>query len=284
MEALDILPRRLLREVLPLADRLEEVRLRSMRAPVLVLSEGEERRPDCAPLTPDELWRITECAAGGSLYSCGSQLRQGWLSLPGGARLGVCGTVNPEEGQVRSYSEISSLCLRMPHQALGCARGLEELFRGGFVSTLLLSPPGGGKTTLLRELVRVLSGSGVRVGLADERGEVAAVYRGVPQLDVGPNTDVITGAPKAAGTMTLLRCMNPQVIALDEITEPADIAACSSACGCGVQLLATAHGSGADALRRRPLYAQLLDQKIFARCVEIRCRDGARRYEVRELD
>lgn len=284
MEALDILPRRLLREVLPLEGKITELRLRAGCPPAALLPEGEVRILDCPPLTPDELWRMAECAAGGSLYSCESQLRRGFLSLPGGARLGVCGAVNLEGGEVRSYSEISSLCLRLPHQAIGCAEGLGELFEGGFCSTLIVSPPGGGKTTLLRELVRLLSLDGTRVGLADERGEVAAVYRGVPQLNVGPNTDVLTGVPKSAGAMMLLRCMNPQVIALDEITEEADIAACSSACGCGVLLLATAHGDCAASLRRRSLYADLLDRHIFARCVQISRRNGQRCYEVTALD
>ena len=284
MEALDILPRRILKEVLPMEKELCEIHLRSGNVPTLLLPDGSTYFLSCAPPTPDELWRMAESAAGGTLCSCGSQLRRGFLSLPGGARLGVCGTVNLERGEVRSYSEITSLCLRLPRQAIGCAEQLKSLFQDAFVSTLLISPPGGGKTTLLRELVRLLSSSGMRIGLADERGEVAAVYRGIPQLDVGPNTDVFTGAPKASAAMALLRSMNPQVIALDEITEEADLAACSACCGCGVQLLATAHGSCAAELYRRPLYAKMLDRHIFARCVEISMRDGMRHYEVTDLD
>ncbi|MGI6028149.1 MAG: stage III sporulation protein AB [Candidatus Heteroscillospira sp.] len=284
MDVLDILPRRVQRELIQLDGALQEIRLRAGEAPQTILPDGETRRLGCGALTPDELWRITEAAAGGSLYSCESQLRRGWLSLPGGARLGICGCVNVENGFVRSYSEISSLCLRLPHEAIGCAEKLGELYEENFVSTLIISPPGGGKTTLLRELVRLLSSGGLRVGLADERGEVAAVWGGVPQLGVGENTDVITGAPKAQAAMTLLRCMNPQVIALDEITEEADLAACVSACGCGVMLLATAHGDSPAQLRRRPLYAGLLDRKIFSRCVTIRRERGGRVYEVSGLD
>ncbi|HIW16561.1 MAG TPA: stage III sporulation protein AB [Firmicutes bacterium] len=282
MEIWDILPRRLQRVLGPLEGGVEELRLRAFQPPSVAVG-GRERSLDCGALTPDELWRITEAAAGGSLWSCESQLRRGYLSLSGGARLGICGEVNLEHGEIRSFGEISSLCLRFPREVRGCADGLEELLEGGFENTLIISPPGGGKTTLLRELVRRLSESGVRVGLADERGEVAAMRAGAPQLDVGPMTDVLSGAPKAAAVMSLLRCMSPQVVAFDEITEPEDAAACSSCYGCGVKLLATAHGSGEGDLRRRRLYRGLLDAGIFARCVVIKLDAGSRTYEVREL-
>lgn len=284
MEILDILPRRLQRALMPLSEDAEELRLRAGQEITLITSQGEERPMPGDTLTGDELWRITEAAAGGSLWSCETQLRRGYLSLPGGARLGVCGSVNLEKGEIRSFSEISSLCLRFPHQVIGCAAGLGELFDNGFESTLLISPPGGGKTTLLREIVRLLSTSGLRVGLADERGEVAALHSGVPQLEVGPRTDVLGGAPKAVAVMTLLRCMNPQVMALDEITETEDISACSSCFGCGVKLLSTAHGEDEGDLRRRPIYRELLDRHIFQRCVIIRRCEGKRIYEVIELD
>jgi stage III sporulation protein AA len=284
MDPLDILPRRVARALTALGAEPEEVRLRAAEQPIAILPGGAEHVLDCPPLTPEELWRTAESAAGGSLWSAESQLRRGYLSLPGGARLGVCGAVNLEGGAVRSYSEISSLCLRLPHQAIGCAEGLDILFAGGFSSTLIVSPPGGGKTTLLREIVRLLSSGGTRVGLADERGEVAALWNGVPQLAVGPRTDVLSGAPKAEATMTLLRCMNPQVVALDEITERADVRACLNCLGCGVLLLATAHGVDIQDLRRRALYASLLNEGVFQRCVVIRPEGGRRRYEVSALD
>ena len=284
MDTLDILPRRVLRALLSLPTEPEEVRLRAGERPAALLPGQEEQVLDCPPLTPDELWRVAESAAGGSLWSAEGRLRQGCLSLPGGARLGVCGAVTVENGAVRAFSEISSLCLRLPHQAIGCARGLEALFEGGFRSTLIVSPPGGGKTTLLRELVRILSTGGTRVGLADERGEVAALWNGEPQLAVGPRTDVLSGAPKAEAAMALLRCMNPQVVAMDEITESADVRACLNCLGCGVRLLATAHGADLQDLRRRALYADMLAEGVFSRCVVIRLRGGTRRYEVTALD
>ena len=136
---------------------------------------------------------------------------------------------------------------------------------------------------MLRDLVRCISdGDGtppLRVGLADERGEVAALYGGVPQLRVGRRTDVIEGCPKAQGAMLLLRAMNPQVLAMDEITAPEDVAALLTAAGCGAVLLATAHGEG-DELTRRPLYRRMLEERIFQRVVSIQRTEQGRSYTV----
>ena len=283
MDKLGILPCRIERELLPYLDRVEELRLRADKPPVVVLPNGKNAVLDCDRVTVQELWRMAESAAGGSLYSCQSQLHRGYLSLPGGARLGICGSANLEKGEIRSFSDISSLCLRFPHEAKGCAAGLPEYLWQNPRSVLIVSPPGGGKTTLLRELVRLISDRGHRVGLSDERGEVAAVHGGVPQLDVGANTDVMTGVKKAAAAMMLLKCMSPQVIALDEITEPEDASACLSCTQCGVKLIATAHGEDIFQLRGREIYEKLLDRQVFSQCIVISRVGAERKYEVHEL-
>ena len=159
-----------------------------------------------------------------------------------------------------------------------------KLLEGGhFSSTLLLSAPGGGKTTLLRDLVRCLSEQGLRVSLIDERGEVAVMVRGVPQMDVGPRTDVLDGIPKALGIPMALRAMNPQIIAVDEITLRADLTAAAMAAGCGVGLLATIHAAGTAELTEKPLYRQLLEDRVFRMAVCIRRTEAGRSYEVEEL-
>ena len=185
--------------------------------------------------------------------------------------------------------QFSSLAIRVAREVPGAsAPVLDRLWsEGEFQSTLLLSPPGGGKTTLLRDLIRALSdGEGhpaLRVGVADERGELAAMYQGVPQLAVGGHTDVLDGCPKGAALLMLLRGMNPQVLAADEITAPEDAAALEMAANCGVALLCTAHGRELEDIQTRPLYRRLLDGKLFRRLVTIRRDGGERAYRVVEL-
>ncbi len=159
----------------------------------------------------------------------------------------------------------------------GGARGAEE---SGFDSTLIAAPPGAGKTTLLREMIAALSNGSeerpaLRVGVVDERGRSAGMYRGVPQLDVGCHTDVLDSCPKAVGIPMLLRSANPQVIAVDEITEEADIRAMTAAANCAVRLLATIHAEGAEELRRKPLFRMLEQAQVFRRLVSITVEDGA---------
>ena len=150
----------------------------------------------------------------------------------------------------------------------------------------LVGRNGRGKTTLLRDLIfRVSEGEGcvpLRVGLADERGEVAALWEGVPQFDVGEHTDVLEGCPKAVGLMLLLRGMNPQLLACDEVTDPADCAALERCSNSGVGLLATLHARKVEDLAQKPLYRALLARGLFHRAVVIR-RDSEERYRVEGL-
>jgi stage III sporulation protein AA len=200
--------------------------------------------------------------------------------------VGICGTALPGEGDNLGIKDISSLSIRIPRLCEGAALpvlpGLLE--EGRPVSTLLLSPPGGGKTTLLRDLVRLLSrGDGlaepVRVALVDERGELAAVCQGRPQLEVGPHTDIMDGCPKALAVPMLLRAMSPQVIALDELALPEDVEAVRAAAGCGVVLLATVHAASVAELSARPLLRGVLESGVFRRAVVIAGEDRRCRVE-----
>jgi len=268
-----------------LRDRAEELRLRSGRPPTVTVGGEELPLPGAEPVTVRDLELTVEIATQASAHAALERVRQGYFTVRGGHRLGLCGTAATENGAVRTLRRLSSLNIRVARSVPGCAlEPLRGLLSGGSLpNTLLLAPPGQGKTTLLRDMLRLLSDGALapalRVGLADERGEVAALWEGVPQFDVGSHTDVLEGCPKAQGLMMLLRGMNPQLLACDEITAPADCEALSQCANCGVALLATAHGSDLTDLRRRPLYRELLDRRLFQAVVYIARRDGAVSYE-----
>lgn len=264
---------------------MEELRLRE-GFPLAAVRAGEEWTHPAwqgRKLTAEDLRRVLETAGRGSVHTILDQLRGGYVTAPGGVRLGICGEGAVQNGTLLSFRRVTSLALRVPHTLPGIARPLlPQLTAGGEMpSTLILSPPGLGKTTLLRDLIRCLStGEGCkarRVGVADERGELGA---GELRYHLGPRADVLENCPKAAGLLMLLRGMAPQVLAADEITAPEDLRAMAEAAGCGVTLLATAHGGSLEELKLRPLYRELLAQGIFGQFVFISLVQGRRVYTV----
>ena len=266
----------------------EEFRLRAGRPLSVLLPAGE--LPLEPVVEPEDLETLCDLATEFSRYAAAETIREGYLPVRGGFRVGLCGTAVMKGGVNTNLRELSSAVIRIAREKKGVAEGVApQLFRDGiFQSTLLLSPPGGGKTTLLRDLVRCLSAgaAGVppqRVSLIDERGEVAVCWRGKPQMDLGPRTDVLDACPKAAGIPMVLRAMNPQVIALDEITVAADLEATAMAAGCGVGLLATIHAGSLQELEEKPLYARLLEGRVFRLAVWIRREGPQRRYQVEAL-
>lgn len=267
----------------------EELRLRIDRPLYITLPEGEKAMPRTRVIRSD-LEQVLDLATEYSRYAAAETIRQGYATAAGGFRIGLCGTALPAGGRNEGIRDISSLSIRIPRQREGIARPiLPELLEGGRpCSTLLLSPPGGGKTTLLRDLVRLLSqGSDLcppcRVALVDERGELAAVHRGRPQLEVGCHTDVMDGCPKCLAVPMLLRAMTPQVIALDEVALPADVEAVCAAANCGVALLATVHAASRAELEAREVGRALLACGVFRRAVLIEGTGGGRRSRVEVL-
>ena len=269
--------------------RAEELRLRAGRPMAVVYPEGERFVSGEALVCPRDLELVLEIATQASAHTALERMRSGCSTVRGGQRAGICGSAGMEEGEVYNLRQLSSLAIRIARQVPGAAAPVVDRLWAGqrFQSTLILSPPGGGKTTLLRDLIRRLAdGEGhppLRVGVADERGELAAMWNGEPQLDVGRQTDVMDGCPKGTGLLMLLRGMNPQVLAADEITAPEDCAALLMAANCGVSLVCTAHAANLDDLQTRPLYKPLLENRCFQKLVVL-TRQGDRRVcQVSEL-
>ena len=289
-QAAEVLPEHLRRAALArCADEqavAEELRLRSGQKMSLLGPEGETSISE-EPVTGQDLQAVLDRATEFSAYRCAGSIRQGYVTVRGGCRVGICGTAVLRGGEIATVGELSSLSIRIARAALGVAKDVYPKLwsEGSFESTLILSPPGGGKPTLLRDLIRCLSkGSqthpALRVAVVDERGEIAAARGGCAQFDVGPHTDILTGTEKAEGISMLLRAMNPQVIAVDEITAPEDIRAMTVAANCGVAFLATVHGRDLDELRRRKLCRELLDTELFHQFIVLEGRGSARTSRV----
>ena len=223
-------------------------------------------------VTQNDLARLAEIAAGASPYAVAAAVRCGYITTARGVRVGLCGRMRPGTEESWVPNGLTSAAIRIPREVRGCA---ERFCKTPFVSTLILSAPGAGKTTLLRDMVRLLSDAGRRVALCDERGEVAALGAEGFGFDVGERTDVLTDRAKHEAALQLLRTMNPEILAMDEITQAQDAEACRLAAGCGVELLATAHGDEASC---GSVCRALLRENIFRRCIRIRRTRTGREY------
>ena len=281
--ALQLLPRRCLdRHCREMLTGAEEIRLRIGQAP-MILQNGREYPLHGEAVTEEELMRTLEKATGASLHTAAAALARGFISYHG-LRIGVCGTAYQREDKVIGFRSFSSLAIRIPRECKGICHELYARLRKEQPDQLLiLSPPGMGKTTVLRELIRCFSCDGLRIGVVDERWEIAASEQGRAQFDLGAHSDVLSGVPKAIAAMMLLRTMNPQIIAMDEITQPEDLDAIREIIGCGVRLIATAHAAGPEELGKRPLYRTMLEERLFEACIRISMQDGERRYELQRL-
>lgn len=293
IRACQLLPERLSIPLLDISRErmacVEEIRLRIDREVSLTLPDGEIPLPQTRVIAKD-LEQVIDRATEFSRYMAEETIRMGFITAQGGYRIGICGTVVSDGEKNQTIRDISSLAVRIPKECEDIARPVlpQLLVDGHVVSTLILSPPGGGKTTFLRDLVRILSdgtelSAPHRIALVDERGEIAAMHRGIAQLAVGSHTDVMDACPKSLAITMLLRSMTPQVIALDEIAHEKDSQSLLAASKCGVGLLATVHASSLSELSRRHGLREILECGIFERAVVISGRGKNRRYCVEVL-
>ncbi len=283
------------RSTFSLWNGLEEIRLRLGRPLALhgrmgdcflsesgvAVSAEEAYRPD-----RDDLEKALQLVSSSSLNAFDEELRSGYITIPGGHRVGLCGQAVVRDGRVARLKHITGMNYRIARQVKGAARPYVRYFldyrRRRVYHSLLIAPPGGGKTTFLRDLARCLSDgikelgfAGFEVAIVDERSEIAGSFQGRPQLDVGERTDVLDACPKAEGMMMLLRSMGPEVIVTDEIGRAEDAAAIEEVIHAGVTVVATAHGSSLAELRSRPGLRKLLDEQIFERALVLGWSRGA---------
>ena len=277
-------------------DQVYEIRLR-VNAPLIVIYQGQEyfltregefsrEESQGCFVRAEDLKETMEYVSSYSMYAFEEEIRQGFITIQGGHRVGIAGKTVLEGDRIKSVKYISYINLRLSHQIKGCASPiLPYIIKNGRIChTLIISPPRCGKTTLLRDLIRqVSSGSsyvpGVSVGVVDERSEIGGSYQGIPQNDLGIRTDVLDCCPKAEGMMMLIRSMSPEVVAVDELGDYEDIHAIESVIHCGCKLFATVHGSSIEDIKRKPLMQRLVRERIFERYIVLHHQDRAGRVK-----
>ena len=274
--ALELLPGRWREKASLRVHEAEEIRLRTGRRPSCLIC-GEEVAFAQETVAEIDLLRLLEKATGASFHAAQDSLSDGYVNYRG-IRIGVCGQAALKEGGKSVFRRVSSLAIRIPRECRGiCREQIDLLLREGFHNTLVVGPPGAGKTTVLREMIRRLSDSGFRVGVADERNELA-VWDGDGQAwDLGRCTDVLSGLPKEKAAMMLLRGMNPGIIAMDEITQKEDRQILSRICGCGVGILASVHAGSVEELMNLDAWKE---QGFFSRLLFVQNSPKGRRYSL----
>lgn len=286
-DLLPLLPKRLAEAINLIqsghAGTLEEIRLR-VNCPVQAFGSGWEVffgrfgetaiAREALTVAPEDCIQILDAIAFHSVYAIEEELKRGFITLPGGYRVGLAGRALVSAGKLERLSGCTFFSFRVARQTKGCADSLipSIIMNGQPVSTLILSPPGCGKTTYLRDITRQLSDGGYdcppqRVSVIDERSEIAGCNGGIPQNDVGIRTDVLDGCPKAEGMELMLRALSPQVMITDELGREEDYQAVLAASNSGVVIIASAHVGSIHDIQRRPFLKRLYESKIFERYV-----------------
>lgn len=287
-----------------LLDKAEEIRVREGR-PLEINYSGKyhfltgdgsltQRPEEAYKPSREDTHRLLDLISNHSLYTMEEELRKGFITIPGGHRIGLSGRTVLSGGGVEHLRDITGFNVRIARELPGIADGilpyLLERGRQRVMHTLILSPPQHGKTTLLRDLARQIStGSprgregnrpGLKVGIVDERSEIAGSRRGIPAFDVGPRTDILDGCPKAEGMMMMIRSLSPDVLIADEIGRPEDAEAVTEALHAGISVVASAHGKEVSELARRPGLGGLLEHHMFERYVILHRTDAGLSFRI----
>lgn len=259
-----------------ISNDIEEIRLRTNKP--LNLKLPQEIKTIDYIVNQQEVLQAFEKVCENSVYSYRRQICDGYITIKGGNRVGIVGSAVIDNGQVININYISSLNFRIARQKIGCSNKIIEdivdIQNNSIHNTLIVSPPGCGKTTILRDIVRNISNGikyinfkGKNIGVVDERGEIAAMYKGIPQNDIGIRTDVIDNMPKPEAMKLLVRSMAPDIIACDEIGSIKDVEAIDYAMCSGIKGIFTAHGKDIEELNKNPELSKLLDKHTFERII-----------------
>lgn len=249
---------------------IEEIRIRNSK-PIILKLNNSEKIINYIVQTEDVL-KILQSICENSIYSYQNQICEGFITIKGGHRIGITGSAVIENNKVKNINYISNLNFRIARQIIGCSNNIiKEIINqeeNTIYNTLIVSPPGAGKTTLLRDIIRNLSNgteelTGKNIGVVDERGEIAAMYKGIPQNDLGIRTDIIENIKKSVGMKMLIRSMAPEIIVADEIGSKEDVQEINYAVCSGIKGIFTAHGNSLEDLKLNPAIAELIDKNIF---------------------
>ncbi len=252
----------------------EEIRLRLGRNIRIKYCNKEDRLSyEVTRQDIDDIYgRITQY----SPYAFKEEINCGYITVEGGYRIGITGTVIEDRGVVENIKNISAMNIRIAREIKGCCKEVIDYIKG---NTLIISPPGGGKTTFLRDLVRIWSNSGRNISVIDERNEISGTYMGESQLDLGERTDVMVNVSKAKGFEMVLRAMAPDVIAVDEIGGQEDIEAIRRAMNCGVSILSTVHSFNTEDILNKTEISGLVKNRVFDTYIFLNKNFGNNRVE-----
>ena len=265
-------------------NEIEEIRLRINKPVVIKVNSNNIILKHI--VTNEEMEITFEKICENSIYSYRKQICEGYITIKGGNRVGITGNCIYENGQVININYISSLNFRIAREKKGCSNEVIKyiLNEESIYNTLIVSKPGCGKTTLLRDIIRVLSDKFKTCGIVDERGEIASLSKGIPQKDVGILTDVIDNVSKANGMKMLIRSMSPEIIACDEIGSKADTEAIEYAICSGIKGIFTAHGNSLNEIILNPEFVELFNKCIIQRIIILSDKEKGKIKNVYYLD
>ncbi len=262
-----------------IGDNLLEIRIRCNMPLIIGTSNGNfavGRDGSISPalggayiVSETDLKLVFQAICENSVYAFMEDIRQGFITIKGGHRVGFSGRAVTDGKKIENFREISSINIRIAREVVGAGNYIIDHIakEDRVLNTLIVSPPMGGKTTVLRDIARQLSNRGLKVSLVDDRGELAALFKGVPQNDVGFQTDVIENAPKGEAITMMLRTMSPQIIVTDEIATKADAEAIIKAFGTGVSVIASTHGNSAEEVMQRENLSMLFERIGFEQII-----------------